>query len=106
MEIKNIDSFEGIDAAYKPALTALMKSVELASSMLGSAPSFAPLEFRRIALSAAVHTVNTMLAASSAKCNLASPPEDIDMIADSDGTLVYRCRHATPHKWKLSGDRA
>jgi hypothetical protein len=53
----------------------------------------------------ALDAVNALLTASNAQCTLGGgAPADIDMMPDSNGALIYRCEHATPHKWKLNGD--
>jgi hypothetical protein len=53
---------------------------------------------------AASLTVTALLAAASAQCDLDSPSADIDMEPDANGALIYRCRHAQPHRWDLNGN--
>jgi len=102
MDIKQISSIEGI-SANKPLLAALKTSVELASSVMASLPVAGSGGVYRIAVLSAIHTVNSLLAASSAQCTLGAPPADIDMVQDSSGNLIYRCQHAKPHQWTLAG---
>ncbi|WP_027040355.1 hypothetical protein [Mesorhizobium ciceri] len=52
----------------------------------------------------AIQKVNGMLMSAAARCGQnPPPPTDIEMTTDPDGYLIYRCQHATPHKWKLDG---
>jgi len=57
-----------------------------------------------VATMAAAQSVNSLLAAVSAKCNLAAPPEEIEMKMKG-GDLIYRCYHDPAHEWNLSGTR-
>lgn len=51
-----------------------------------------------------IQRVNDLLMMASARCGLdPPPPPSIDTVVDDDGSLVYRCRHATPHRWWLNG---
>jgi hypothetical protein len=52
----------------------------------------------------ATQAVNTLLTMASARCNLARPPEDIEMKVNSAGKIVYRCYHNPAHEWDLSGN--
>jgi hypothetical protein len=47
----------------------------------------------------------SLLATSTAQCNLAGPPADIDITLDEKGDLIYRCQHEPQHKWNLQGRR-
>ncbi|UIK07853.1 hypothetical protein [Neorhizobium galegae] len=48
--------------------------------------------------------VNHLLAMAFAKCDFdPPPPPEIEMVVDNDGSLVYRCQHAIPHRWRLNG---
>src|ERR1700691_4950121 len=105
MEIKPIENFNGISAGREYLLMELGGSVRLASSVAAALPLSANRELHRIALLSAVHTVNALLGAASAKCDLEPPPADIDMVTDSSGELILRCQHKTPHRWKLDGER-
>ena|SRR5450759_5403504 len=105
MAIVHVDKIEGIVAPNKFLRSALKTSVELANSLAGILPDNEHLPLRRITLLSAIHTVNALLAASSAKCTLSSPPADIDMVPDSTGDLILRCQHPHPHMWKLGGEK-
>src|SRR5690349_21533906 len=56
------------------------------------------------AMEIALASVSAALIAVSAQCRRASPAADItEAVTDSNGNLVYRCTHPTPHYWKLDG---
>lgn len=57
----------------------------------------------RIAFAGALQSVNALLSAGSAKCNLAVPPEDIEVTQDAAGALILRCYHSPSHKWGWDG---
>lgn len=105
MKIQSIQTFYGIEASGGPAMDALMKSVEAAATL--AAPfleQFTKLPGAKVALSASLHSVNALLAASSTKCTLAAPPADIEIMPDSNHKLIYRCEHKQPHSWDLAGN--
>lgn len=54
-----------------------------------------------VALDASLGTVNALLAAMAARCERSAPPADIEMTTDSQGDLIYRCKHKSPHTWKV-----
>lgn len=60
------------------------------------------LEFALVSMIAAV---NALLAAATAKCYRKNPPADIDYTTNAKGDLILRCRHASPHEWKLDGTK-
>jgi len=53
------------------------------------------------ALDASLGTVNALLAAMAGRCERSAPPADIEMTTDSQGDLIYRCKHKSPHTWKV-----
>ena len=106
MEIKSLETFDGISVGNKLVLQLLMNSVGVASSVLDVFPDSISRDLKRITILSAMHTANSLLVAARAKCNLAAPPADIDVLPDSGtGELVYRCEHPTPHKWNMNGQR-
>jgi len=105
MEIKPIETIDGISVGNKLVLQFLSNSIGLASSIAAALPSPISRELQRIVMLSAVHTVNSLLAASSSQCMLAVPPAEIDMVTDTSGGLILRCKHTTPHRWKLDGTK-
>jgi hypothetical protein len=57
------------------------------------------------ALFGALQSVNALLGAVSAKCNLATPPEDIEVTQNKSGALIYRCYHSPAHEWSWDGQQ-
>jgi hypothetical protein len=104
MKLKPIDAIDGISTGHAYVLKDVMSGVELASSLISTRSESPVGGLHRVALLSAIHTVNSLLAASSAKCSRAAPPADIDLVTDSSGDLIYRCQHKSPHSWKLDGD--
>lgn len=76
-----------------------------AESAVGTAIGRVSARSLGLAASAAVQAVNALMAAAGFKCNLALPPEDVDMKVADDGAVVYRCYHSPAHEWDLSGNR-
>ena len=51
-----------------------------------------------------LYQINTLLAASGARCTLTLPDEPVGAITDTaTGRLIYRCGHDPAHRWDLSG---
>lgn len=105
MPVLQIGNFEGIVASNEFLHGPLKKSLEVASALARLLPESDFLQMRRMSLMAAVNTVNALLAASSAKCTLANPPADIDVLPGSTGDLIMRCQHPQPHMWDLEGHK-
>lgn len=105
MNIKPIGTIEGIVVGNTLVLDLLMTSVNLASSAKAMLPSSISRELQRVTTQSALHTVNSLLVAASAKCNLDPPPADIDMVVDSSGRLILRCQHKKAHRWTLDGNK-
>ena len=57
----------------------------------------------KYAVLAATQTVNALLEAVVAQCELDSPPADIEMKMDAKGNLIYRCYHNPAHEWNING---
>lgn len=66
-------------------------------------PPAAPRAATRMALTMALASVTAALAATTAQCRRSTPPADIEAVTDNAGNLIYRCTHATPHRWNLAG---
>jgi hypothetical protein len=109
MNIKSLDKFDGISVDHAHLLELVRIGANLASAAVAAVPaSFGNRELHHMdfAKFAALQAVNSLLAAASAKCTLSPPPPaDVDMVTDGTGTLIYRCQHKTPHRWKLDGTR-
>jgi hypothetical protein len=106
VEIKSLETFDGVSVGNKLVLQLLMRSVGIASSIVGVLPDSVSHELKRITMLSAMHTANSLLMAAHAKCTLAAPPADIDVLSDaSTGQLIYRCEHPNPHKWNMNGER-
>ena len=105
MAIKPIETIDGISVGNKLVLQFLTNSIGLASSVAAPLPSSISRELQRIVMLSAVHTVNSLLAASNSQCMLTAPPAEIDMVTDTSGALILRCKHTTPHRWKLDGTK-
>jgi hypothetical protein len=56
------------------------------------------------AFTSSLAAANSLLQAANTVCNLDNPSEEIEMVLDSSGTLIYRCYHSPSHKWKLDGN--
>src|SRR6266481_2076590 len=52
-----------------------------------------------MALSGAIQSANALLGSAAAKCNLATPPEEIEVTQDTSGALILRCFHDPVHSW-------
>lgn len=52
-------------------------------------------------LVSAMRAATGILAAMTARCERAAPPAEIEMTTDAVGDLIYRCKHSTPHVWKV-----
>jgi hypothetical protein len=107
-EIKPINKFDGISVNQEHLIELIMAGVRLASDATAALPHGANREMYHLdsARLSALHAVNSLLTAASAKCTLAPPPPvDIDMLPDATGNLILRCRHAMPHRWKLDGTK-
>ena len=96
--IKRPDAHDQLRGAVQSAVAA---TTELVSrSVSGARPG--PM---RTAVFAAIQTVNALMSAVEAKCKLKPPPEDIEMVPDQNGNLIYRCFHDPAHEWDLTGRR-
>ncbi|MBY5827119.1 hypothetical protein [Rhizobium leguminosarum] len=52
----------------------------------------------------ALQRTNDLMVTAMARCgHKPPPPTQIEMVVDTDGSLIYRCQHATPHRWRLDG---
>jgi hypothetical protein len=105
--IKKIDEIEGISFPTKPiekeTAKLISRAITVAAVIVGKQ---LPLKaVASLAITASIQTVSALLAAAEAKCNLAHPPEDINVKVSSSGKLVYRCFHDPAHEWDLSGNR-
>ncbi|NIM41466.1 MAG: hypothetical protein GTN84_10230 [Hydrogenophaga sp.] len=85
-------------------LRLLEASLPVASELLSHAARSAPMSPITGAALACVQSVSAMLVAVAPRCNLAPPPEDIEVKVDSSGRMVYRCRHHPAHRWDLGGN--
>jgi hypothetical protein len=95
----------GMTEAPKDALVALVRqSAEMASRLVVERPSLATRAFM-MAITAAIQSVNALISATSARCELAAPPADIEVRTESGGGLVLRCFHSPAHEWKFDGSR-
>jgi hypothetical protein len=116
-EVATIDALDGIEVVIEDERSR-WQMLQLIKDAVGVAKTLFPGEEEYgwepvlpqkvasgMARSAAVQTVNALLAAVSAKCHLAAPAEDIDMKLNSAGILIYRCYHDPPHEWDLTGNR-
>ncbi len=102
----------GVEGSNRDNLIRLMASAlslvaDLVPEETGARAVVAHVSARSLALaaSAAVQSVNALMAAAAVKCNIVTPPEDIDMKMTGSGRLVYRCYHSPDHEWDLSGNR-
>ncbi|RUU02208.1 hypothetical protein EOD23_20240 [Mesorhizobium sp. USDA-HM6] len=99
---KRIDEFPHVRIKRKDLVPEIMTSVQIAERLASEASK--QLDPRSPNVTHAIQKVNGMLMSASARCGQdPPPPADIEMITDADGRLIYRCQHATPHKWKLDG---
>ncbi len=104
-EIKGV-TLQGLPTPEQTIVLRLLKATLPAASELAfKAVNASALSPFAIAASAALHSIVSLVAAAAPKCNLNSPPEDIDVRIDSRGKMIYRCRHSQPHEWALSGNR-
>ena len=107
--MKKIDAIQGIridlEDEEERQLAELVDSTSKAAEAVVEALAAAPARRAslRLASSAALQSVNSLLASGSVQCHLSHPPEDIELVLNSAGTLVYRCYHKTPHEWDLTG---
>lgn len=62
--------------------------------------TFSPLG---VAASAALQSVSALMSVAAPRCNLASPPKEIEVKVNGQGDMVYRCLHSPAHEWDLSG---
>lgn len=59
-----------------------------------------------LARNAAWQTANALIASAVGKCDIdPKNPQDIELITDSNGRLIYRCYHNPDHRWDLNGNR-
>jgi hypothetical protein len=106
-EIKKIDEIKDIDLlpekSNQETVDLLNSAIQVAATIIAIQPLVNPII--SMAAKASMQTITALLVATSAKCNLATPPEDIDVKIDGSGKMIYRCYHTPAHEWDLSGNR-
>lgn len=112
MDISRLDQIDGIQVGSDAAIDLVKNSVELAVSVALASSKTNRLRFQaasarlhRLAMAPALQTANALMSAAAAQCTVDPPPADIEIVPDTDGTLIYQCVHQDPHKWKLDGTR-
>jgi len=99
-KLTNIEGLE-VERRYLQVIDQALSHVEkLATSIELLTPRQRDMT---IAFVGALQSVNALLSAGSAKCNLATPPEDIEVTQDKSGALILRCYHSPAHKWAWNG---
>jgi hypothetical protein len=106
-EIKKIDEIGDInllpEKSSQETIDVLNNAIQFTATIIALQPLITPLI--SMAVKASMQTVSALLVATSAKCNLATPPEDIDVKLDGSGKMIYRCYHTPAHEWDLSGNK-
>ena len=96
----------GWTAAPKDVLIALVRqSADIASRLVVESTPVATEAFT-MAVTAVIQSVNALITATTARCELAAPPADIEVRTDPGGDLVLRCHHSPAHEWKFDGSRS
>lgn len=90
--------------ATKDLIVWVRQSADLASRLIGDTRTPTTRAFT-MAVTAAIQSVNALITAASAHCDLDDPPADIELRPGSSGGLVLRCYHSPSHEWKLDGTR-
>ena len=108
--MRAIDEFEGVEIGLvggqkKQFVDLIGKAVSLVQDVRRLDYEHHEWPHVAIATTMAIQSLNSLLSAGSAKCHLASPPEDIDVKMNKAGDLVYRCYHSPAHEWDLNGHR-
>jgi hypothetical protein len=106
-EIKKIDEIKDIqlqtESSNQGTIDLLNGAIQIAAAIIEHQTKLKPTI--SLAIQASMQTVTALLVASNAKCNLSTPPEDIDVKIDSSGKMIYRCYHTPAHEWDLSGNK-
>jgi hypothetical protein len=106
---RDFADFQGIEVrrtdAHDELRDAVRSAVEATSQLFAKDVRNAHRGSIRMAYAASIQTVNALMSAVDAKCNLAPPPEEIEMRPGSTGNLIYRCFHNPAHEWDLNGNR-
>jgi hypothetical protein len=83
----------------------VVSAVDLAARLYVTLPPAARTRVGVGPVAAAIRVANMLLVDAAATCDLAAPPEQIELRPGSSGNLVYRCRHTPPHEWTKDGVR-
>lgn len=104
-ELQNIELNEEVHSLVQAALRQATQAVASISELRITGHPYLGRIPESIIESTSLLSVNAMLQASEARCTRAAPPEPIDVTNDSNGRLIYRCRHSPPHEWNLDGNK-
>lgn len=107
--MKNISEFDGVVLAgdhpgKEKIISVISNAVSLANSLNTQEGLLRDLPLD-LAFLSSIQTVTTLLHSASAKCTLATPPQEILTKVNSNGDLVLRCYHSPYHEWDLSGNK-
>jgi hypothetical protein len=109
--IEDLDKLQGVTLSgtlsqRRIVLKLLKASLPVLSELALKAASSSAISPLAVEAIAALHlSVTSLVEAAVPKCNLSSPPADIDVRVDGNGNMVYRCRHNSPHEWDLAGKK-
>jgi len=103
---KSIVEFEGVVIGDRELAPAIDRAAENADFLHGRSTAekvFADAgRSLGFAAAASIASVNALMAAASAQCSIGGSPVAIDMVVEGSD-LIYRCRHSSPHRWRLDG---
>jgi hypothetical protein len=100
--VPRIDTFEGITLLtpkFSDALASGLKQLQTLSRLESGDL------LQKVAIASSVHSFNILMTAAATVCQRSATEGDaeIDLISNSSGELIYRCKHDPSHEWDLDG---